>query len=139
MQAECSQTQASYPAQLNAAYPELRADVQRVFSGCERRDVQSTQTKLMSYLYELHIHLAQAETGTSFSSFNSPSDFERDLVAAGFPDLDPFLDIGDPQALGEAARRFDAHLKKFLQERGVRINDFSSMKELSAALARGEV
>ncbi|MFW6213814.1 MAG: hypothetical protein ACOC8L_13010 [Spirochaetota bacterium] len=73
------------------------------------------------------------------SSFNSPSDYERDLGAAGFPDLGPFLDGSDPGGLGETARRFDAHLKALLQERGVRINDFASREELERALAQGDV
>lgn len=78
---------APFATVFEAAYPELKADLQRILIACERRDRFGALGKALSLYHELTIHLAIAERGVRYSQFNSPADYQADLAARGFPDI----------------------------------------------------
>jgi predicted nucleotidyltransferase len=138
-QAQTQRVPASYPDRLDAAYPELKADLQRVLLACERDDRLAAQTKLFSFLHELHIHLAQAERGVAYSAFNSPDEYRVDLQSRGFPDLAAIAAAGELGTLREACLAFDERLRRYLREQRVSLGCYDSIEELEVSLRKGEV
>lgn len=138
-QAEHLRVPRSYPDRLYAAYPELRADLQRVLLACERGDAYGAHTKLHSFLHELHIHLAQAEHGVAYGSFNSLSEYRRPLDGRGFPDPIPALVAGRFDDLAGLCVVFDRRLRDYLRELGVELNSFATLEELREAMRSGRV
>lgn len=138
-QAEQLRVEQSFPDRLDAAYPELRADLQRVMLACEHNDAFGAHTKLHSFLHELHIHLAQAARGVAYGSFNSSSEYRLRLDELGFPDLFPSLVAGRLDDLGELCVEFDRRLREYLGELGVELNSFGSLDELRAAMRERRV
>jgi hypothetical protein len=127
--------QASFPAVFNSGYPELQGDLQRVMLACERRDVLSLKTSLISLYLELSLGITRVLTGIEYSNFNALSEYEQDLVALGFPPLIPYLASGDFDQLHRQCVVFGEHLKRFLAERSVDLNAFDTLDELRTALA----
>lgn len=138
-QARHLRVSADYAERLNAAYPELRADLQRVIIACERGDAYAAHTKLVSFLHELHVHLAQVEHGVAFGAFNTPSEYRHPLRERGFPDPTPALVAGRFADLAELCVAFDRRLRDYLGELGVGLNSFESLDELQVALREGRV
>lgn len=137
-QAQTQRVPASYPERLGPAYPELRADLQRVFLACERRDLFGTQAKLFSFLHELHLHLAQGERGIGYSGFNSPDEYRHEPLAHETEKLIELAVGGRFDELREAAERFGERLRAYLGELGVGLYSYGSIDELREALAAGE-
>jgi hypothetical protein len=125
---------ATFPVVFDAAYPELKRDLQGVLLGCERQDLYRLKTSLLSLYHELARMLAEALTGVEYGSFNSLAEYEQDLAALGFPALAPHLAAGDFDALHRQCLAFDQHLRRFLTERSVELNDFATLAELQAFL-----
>ena len=63
---------------LDAAYPELKGEIQHLILACERQDPYNFN--FMSLYHELMIHIAWALDGIGYSDFNSLADYEQDLV-----------------------------------------------------------
>ncbi len=126
--------QTTLPARLDSTYPELKADLQHVLLACERRDMFSLKSPVLSLYHELNLALAQAFTGTAYSDLNSLAEYEQDLVALGFPALLPDMVSGDFAALHRACLAFDQHLQHFLREHTVQLNAFDSIDALQAYL-----
>ena len=138
-QAESQRVEPSIEARLGAAYPELRADVQRVLLACERHDLLAAQTKLYSFLHELHFHLAQGERGIEYSGFNSLDEYLSAEIETGFPDLVSPAVAGHFEKLQEETLRFDEILRAYLREAGAGLYCYESREDLERALrdARG--
>ncbi len=126
---------ASFPGVFRAGYPELKGDLQHLMLACERRDLFNFN--LVSLYHELMIHLAEATTGVRYSDFNCLAEYEQDLTAWGFPDLLPYLVSGDLDGLRRQCEHFDQHLRQFLTERGVALNDFEDVAALKAFVDSG--
>lgn len=127
-------TQATYPEVLRAAYPELKADLQRVLIACERQDRYLLNSKLLSFYHELAVHISIADRGVEYSGFNTLAEYEPDFVALGFPALLPLAVAGDFAELYRQCLIFDEHLRRFLVERGVALNAFDTVDELRGFL-----
>lgn len=121
---------AMWPAVFDAAYPELKRDLQAVMQACEQQDVFAAKNALFSLLHEMSLGIAQVERGFAATSFNGLCDYEQDLTALGFPALTPLLVAGDFAGLHRQCLAFDVRLKAFLTERAVKLNDFASLEEL---------
>ncbi|MBI3960811.1 MAG: hypothetical protein HY328_18525 [Chloroflexi bacterium] len=134
-QHEACRSETTYPDVLRAAYPELKADLQRVLIACERQDRFLLNSKLASFYHELAIHITRAITGVEYSDFNSLAEYEQDFVAWGFPALFPLAAAGDFAELHRQCLVFDQHLRRFLTENGVALNTFASLDELRDYLA----
>jgi predicted nucleotidyltransferase len=126
--------EAAFPAVFDSAYPELKRDLQGILLGCERQDQYALKTSLLSLYHELSRMLAQALTGIEYGGFNSLAEYEQDLAALGFPALTPHLATGDFAALHRQCLLFDQHLRDFLIERSVELNDFTTLDDLQAFL-----
>jgi RimJ/RimL family protein N-acetyltransferase/predicted nucleotidyltransferase len=124
----------TFPVVFDSAYPELKRDLQGILLGCERQDLYSLKTSLLSLYHELSRMLAQALTGVEYGSFNSLAEYEQDLAALGFPALTPHLATGDFAALHRQCLLFDQHLRTFLTERAVELNDFVTLDDLQRFL-----
>lgn len=124
----------TYPDVLDSAYPELKGDLQHVQLAAERNDW--FDLKLFSFIHELMIHLAEAETGVPYDDFNGLIDYERDLAALGFPDLTAAVVAGDFDLLHRRTAEFDAHLREHLTAHGVALNSFDTLDDLEAYLQR---
>lgn len=133
-QAETQRVPASFPERLGPAYPELKADLQRVLLACERRDLLGAQTKLFSFLHELHLHLAQGERGIGYSGFNSPDEYRYAPFAAESQSLVRLATEGRFDELYDAANRFDQRVQAHLRELGVGLYSYGSLEELRTAL-----
>lgn len=120
----------TFPAVFDAAYPELKRDLQGVLLGCERQDLFSLKTSLLSLYHELSRAIAQVLTGVEISNFNSLAEYEQELAALGFPALLPDLTVGDFAALHQQCLAFDRRLRAFLTERSVELNEFVTLSEL---------
>ncbi len=131
-QRQALQREASYAEVLAGAYPELKGDLQHVLLAAERRDW--FDFKLWSFYHELMVHMAEAETGVSYSDFNSLMDYEQDLARWGFPDLVAPVVARDFAALHEAVQAFDRRLRSFLGERDVALQSFDTLDDLQAYL-----
>jgi len=115
-----------------ATYPEFKANIQHLMLACERENPFTFE--LMSLYHELMIHMTYALTGINYSKFNSIADYEQDLAALGFPDLLPYIEIGDFAGLHEQCQLFDQRLQEYLTEQGVPLNSFATLDELQAYL-----
>ena len=122
----------TFPAVFDAAYPELKGDLQHIMLACERQDMFNLN--LMSLYHELMVHMAQAFTGIEYSSFNSLAEYEQDLVALGFPDLLPYVVAGDFAGLYQQCQAFDQRLQQFLTEHSVALNAFATLDDLQKYL-----
>jgi hypothetical protein len=123
----------SFATVFDAAYPELKGDLQHLILACERQDMFNFN--LTSLYHELMIHMAQALTGVAYSSFNSLAEYEQDLVALGFPDLLPYVVAGDLADLRQQCLLFDRRLRQFLQEHGAALNTFATLEDFQEYLA----
>ncbi len=131
-QREVQAQPANFPAVFDNAYPELKADLQKIMLAAEQEN--ATGLGLMSLYHELMIHMAWATSGVGYGSFNSLADYEQDLVELGFPALLPYVEAGDCVGLRAACDRFDARLQSYLTEHGASLNAFASLDELEAWL-----
>jgi hypothetical protein len=125
---------ATWPALFDAAYPELKRDLQAVMQACEQQDLFAAKNALFSLLHELSRGIAQVESGFVATSFNGLRDYEQDLTALGFPALAPLLLAGDFAELHRQCLIFDVQLKALLMERAVKLNNFASLEELKRSL-----
>ncbi len=130
--------EATFPEVFNHGYPELMGDLQHVMLACERKDMSSLKTSLISLYLELSLGITRVLTGVEYSNFNALSDFEQDLVAFGFPPLLPYLASGDFEQLHPQCLAFGEHLEEFLAERSVEMNAYATLDELRSALAGGD-
>jgi hypothetical protein len=121
---------ATWPAVFDAAYPELKRDLQAIMQACEQADMFAAKNAVLSLLHELSRGIAQVESGFVTTSFNSLRNYEQDLTALGFPALTPRLVAGDFTGLHEQCLAFDARLQAFLTERAVKLNNFASEEAL---------
>lgn len=72
--------------------------------------------------------------GIEYSSFNSLTEYEQDLVALGFPDLLPYVVAGDFAGLYQQCQAFDQCLQQFLTEHSIALNAFVTLDELQQYL-----
>lgn len=131
-QADVRQPRRPLSETLDAAYPELKGDIQHLILACERQDPYNFN--FISLHHELMIHMAWALDGVDYSDFNSIADYEQDLAVLGFPELLPYLEARNYAGLAEQCRAFDLRLKEFLTENGVPLNSFASLDELQVYL-----
>lgn len=124
---------ASFATVFDAAYPELKGDLQHLMLACERQDMFNFN--LTSLYHELMIHMAQAFSGVAYSSFNSLAEYEQDLVALGFPDLLPYVATRDFAGLRQQCLLFDRRLRQFLRENGAVLNTFATLENFQEYLA----
>jgi hypothetical protein len=125
----------SYVSAFDAAYPELKRDLQGVMLACERQDMFALKTSLFSLLHEMSLGIAQVGTGVAYSRFNGLADYEQDLAALGFPDLLSNIESRDFGALHRQCLVFDQRLKQFLAEHSVQLNAFATLDELHVSIA----
>lgn len=128
----------TFPAAFDAAYPELKRDLQGVLLGCERQDLFALKGSLLSLYHELSRAIALVETGVAYSDFNTLAEYEQDWAALGFPALLPYLVAGDFAELHRRCLRFDVRLRQFLTERSAELNTFATLAELQAYLLQEE-
>jgi hypothetical protein len=135
MQREFLREEAAWPTVFDAAYPELKRDLQAILQACEQEDTFAAKNAVFSLLHEMSRAIAQAESGFVATGFNGLRDYERDLTALGFPALTPHLLAQDFAELYRQSLAFDVRLKTFLMERAVKLNNFASLEELQQFLA----
>jgi hypothetical protein len=131
-QQQVQRSETTFPAVFDAAYPELKGDLQHIMLACERQDMFNFN--LMSFYHELMVHMAQAFTGIEYSDFNSLAEYEQDLVGLGFPDLLPYVVARDFAGLYQQCQVFDQRLQQFLTEHSVALNAFATVDELQKYL-----
>lgn len=132
-QSLCSES--DFPAVFDSGYPELKRDLQAVMLACEKGDLFSLKSSLLSLLHEVSRGVAEATTGVSYTGFNGLSEYEQDLGALGFPALLPYLSAGDLDGLHRQCLAFDLRLREFLTQRGVPLNSFAGLDDLQSYLA----
>ena len=125
----------TFPAVFDSGYPELKRDLQAVMMACKRRDIFSLKRSLLSLLHEMSRGIAQVSTGVQYSGFNALTEYEQDLVTLGFPALLPPFAVGDFDEVHRRCTLFDQHLKTFLAEKSVKLNNFDSLDELKRYLS----
>ena len=128
----CHET--TFPEAFNNAYPELRGDLQHVMLACERMDMFSLKTSLISLYQELSRGITQVFAGIEYSDFNALSEYEQNLVALGFPALLPDLISGDFDRIHQQCLVFGEYLKKYLADQSVELNTYQTLNELRSAL-----
>jgi hypothetical protein len=131
----CHET--TYPAVFDGAYPELKADLQRVILACEERDMFRLKSSFVSLYHELSRGLAQVISGVEYSGFNALSEYEQCLTALGFPALLPYVVNEDFAGLHQQCQAFGQHLEKFLSEGSVQLSKFATLEELQKHLGIG--
>lgn len=134
-QRQCPDREATYVSAFGAGYPELKGDLQHILLACERQDRFSLNRLLVSLYHELSLATANAETGISYSGFNSLADYEQDFVALGFPPLISYLESADFDELYRQTLVFDEHLQRFLVGHGAPLYTFATVAELERHLA----
>lgn len=133
-QSSLLRSETNFPAAFEAAYPELKRDLQGVMAACERQDMFSLRSSLLSLLREMSLGVAQVMTGVQYSGFNSLGDYEQNLAVLGFPPLLPLANAGDFAGLQRQCPAFDQRLREFLVERSVKLNTFATLGELQEYL-----
>lgn len=124
----------TYPAVFDGAYPELKADLQRVMLACEERDMFRLKSSFVSLYHELSRGLAQVLSGVEYSGFNALSEYEQDLTALGFPALLSYVVNEDFTGLHQQCQAFGQRLEKFLSEGPVQLSKFATLEELQKHL-----
>lgn len=125
----------TYATAFGAGYPEIKGDLQHLLLACERKDVFSLKRLIVSLYHELALAMAKAETGVSYSGFNSLADYEQDFVALGFPALLPYVAAGDWDGLHSQVLAFDQQLQQFLIDHDANLYTFATGDELRRYLA----
>jgi hypothetical protein len=125
---------AIYPDVFHSAYPELQNDLHHVMLACERKDLFSLKTSLLSLYQELSLAIARVVSGVEYSGFNGLSEYEQDLVALGFPPLLPHLLSEDFEQLHQQCKLFGKRLKDFLVENRVELHTYATVNDLRTAL-----
>ena len=125
---------ASFPEVFHSAYPELQNDLHHVMLACERQDLFSLKTSLVSLYKELSLAIARVISGVEYSGFNGLAEYEQDLVALGFPPLLPHLLTGDFEQLYQQCVLFSKRLKNFLAENQVELHAYATLNDLRSAL-----
>lgn len=125
---------ASFPALFDAAYPELKRDLQAILQACEQEDLYALKSAVLSLRHEMARGIAQATSGLVVTGFNGLADYDEDLTALGFPALMPLLVAGDYAEMHRQCQAFDLRLKAFLTERAVKLNNFADVGELRQSL-----
>ena len=133
-QRQVLQPETTFPAVFDAAYPELKRDLQGVLLGCERQDIFEIKGSLLSIYHELSQGMAQVFTGVEYAGFNSLAEYEQDLAALGFPALLPYMLAGDFARLHAQCLAFDQRLQEFLAKQSVELNKFSTLEALQKYL-----
>ena len=133
-QRELPPAERAYSTVFDAAYPELKRDLQGVMLACERQDMLAVKSSLFSLLHELSRAIAEATTGFVCSDFHGLSEYEADWTALGFPPLLPYAVAQDFAGLRRQCLAFDRCLQTFLSERGVSLNRFATLDELQSFL-----
>lgn len=132
LQREVLKEEVTFTQVFDSFYPEYKGGLQHVMLSAGRKEQSSMP--LVELYHELMIHIAQAESGVPYSSFNSLMDYEQDLEALGFPNLlTPALDQ-DFDRLKESCSEFDKRLKTYLTEQRVLLAAFGSIDELEMYL-----
>ena len=108
------QVETTFAEVFDAAYPELKGDLQHLMLACERGDWLNLT--LVSLYHELMIHMAQVLRGIQYTGFNSPAEYEQDLAALGFPIA--VLLVAGTTACTAVPRPFDGAPAQFLTENG---------------------
>jgi hypothetical protein len=121
---------ATYPDVFNAAYPELKRDLQGILQACEQEDMFALKRAMLSLQYEMARGVTQVATGFVSTGFNGLADYDQDLTGLGFPALTPLLVAGDFAELHRQCQVFDLRLREFLAERAVKLNNFATLAEL---------
>lgn len=133
-QRQLQDSEATFAAAFDSAYPELKGDLQHVLLACERQDMIALRRSLLSLYHELNRSFAQALTGITYSGFNHLAEYEQDLVALGFPILMSYVEAGDFTGVHRQCLAFDQHLQQLLTEHGVSLNTFATAKQLQEYL-----
>ena len=133
-QRQVLQPETTLPAVFDAAYPELKRDLQGVLLGCERQNIFEIKGSLISIYHELSQGMAQVFTGVEYTDFNSLAEYEQDLATLGFPALLPYLLAGDFARLHAQCLAFDHRLQEFFAEQSVELNKFSTLDDLQRYL-----
>jgi hypothetical protein len=120
----------TFASVFNSAYPELKRDIQAILLGCQRQNQMEIRGSLVSLYHELSCGMRLVYNRAEYTGFNSLSEYEQDLAAAGFPPLLPALVAKDFDQLYQQCLKFDQRLKEFLSEQSVALNNFAGIAEL---------
>jgi hypothetical protein len=130
-------SETTFGAAFDAAYPELKRDLQGILLACERQDILSLRGSLVSVYHEMSRAIAQVLTGVEVSDFNSLAEYEQDLAGLGFPAMTAYLETADFEGLRAQCLVFDQRLREFLSERSVPLNAFATVEQLQGHLEDG--
>ncbi len=116
-----------------AAYPELKDGLGKVLRACERDQPVSASAAAWSAQSELSLMLNDLCSGTDPAGFNLYSEFATLYSQLGFPDLmgASYADLGE---VAERTRSLDGHLRRWLGEQSVSLNEFETLEEFERSL-----
>ena len=121
--------------QFQQVYPEMRDKVGKLLAACERGDALAAHAEAIFLQHDITWTLNQTTAGIGFSDYNLYSEMASTFRAFQFPDLIKSAS-GSLEELGEQARRFDRHLRRFLSEHSVDLCELATLDELRHSLGR---
>jgi len=110
-------------------YPEMKDIVRKLLAACDAGDPVAASLEAFS----LQSDIASMLADTSDRPFAPYQEQSAAFAEAGFPDLMALVS-GPLDALAEAARRFDAHLRAWLGAHDVDLCEFATLDELRDTL-----
>jgi hypothetical protein len=122
--------------QFRQCYPEIRDDLGKLLSACERRDRVAASAQAWLLQSEVTLMLSQATEGLAHGDFNLYCEFGLPYRELGLPDLVQFA-RQDLEALAEQSRLFDSKLRNFLEDQSVDLCEFDTSDELRDFLKHG--
>ena len=121
--------------QFQQVYPEMRDKVGKLLAACERGDALAAHAEALFLQHDITWTLNQITAGIGYNDYNLYSEMASTFRAFQFPDLIEFAS-GSLEELGEQARRFDRHLRRFLSEHSVDLCELATLDELRHSLGR---
>lgn len=113
--------------------------VNKIRGACSRSDRRAADAAVVLMTDEVAEVLARVAPGVAKTPLSLWREFSQGYVAARLPDLIAVAAEGDLAALDRAAARFDAAMRRFLEQHGVAANVFDDERALQAFLdARAE-
>lgn len=111
-------------------YPEIKEQINKILSACDRKDVIAAASACKNIQKELAQFLATAFEQKDFSGFNIYSEYNATYDSFGLPNIVSYVDKSNFGILREKVSEFDVKIRTMLSDNSVPLNIVESKGEL---------
>jgi len=115
------------------AYPEIKGQVDKIASACRRQDAVGASAATWFLQSDVSLMLSRLGHGPGSGSFNLYSEIAGQYRGAGLPEV-MMSDFADLPQVEEQGWRFDEAIRRWLTERGVGLQEYTTLDDLRRTL-----